>query len=101
MEINFLAVIAASFTTLLVGFVYYHPKVFGTIWMKETGLTEEELKKGNMLKIFGLTLIFSFLIAFMMQMFTIHQTKSTLITSQPSLIHATITVNLFSTFYHQ
>jgi hypothetical protein len=73
MEINFLAVIAASFTTLLVGFVYYHPKVFGTIWMKETGLTEEELKKGNMLKIFGLTLIFSFLIAFMMQMFTIHQ----------------------------
>lgn len=73
MEINFLAVIAASFTTLLVGFVYYHPKVFGTIWMEETGLTEEELKKGNMLKIFGLTLVFSFLIAFIMQILTIHQ----------------------------
>lgn len=73
MEINFLAVIVASFATLLVGFVYYHPKVFGTIWMEETGLTEEELKKGNMLKIFGLTLVFSFLIAFFMQVLTIHQ----------------------------
>ena len=73
MEINFLALIVASFTTLLIGFVYYHPKVFGTIWMQEAGLTDEELKKGNMLKIFGLVLIFSFFIAFMMQMFTIHQ----------------------------
>lgn len=73
MEINFLAVIVASFTTLLVGFVYYHPKVFGRIWMEETGLTEEELKKENMLKIFGLTLVFSFLIAFIMQILTIHQ----------------------------
>lgn len=73
MEMNFLAIIAASFVTLLVGFVYYHPKVFGTIWMQETGLTEEELKKGNMLKIFGLTLVFSFFIAFITQMLTVHQ----------------------------
>lgn len=73
MEINFLALIASSFVTLLVGFVYYHPKVFGTIWMKETGLTEEELRKGSMLKIFRLTLVFSFFIAFIMQILTIHQ----------------------------
>jgi hypothetical protein len=28
MEINFLALLVAAVTTLLVGFVWYHPKVF-------------------------------------------------------------------------
>ena len=49
---NFLAIAAAAVSTLVVGFVWYHPKVFGTVWMREAGLTEEQLKKGNMLKIF-------------------------------------------------
>ena len=73
MEINLIAPLVAALTTLLVGFVWYHPKVFGTAWMKETGLTQEELDKGNMLKIFGLTFIFSTFIAMIMQMLTIHQ----------------------------
>ncbi|WP_310595236.1 DUF1761 domain-containing protein [Flavobacterium sp.] len=73
MEMNFISPVVAAFTTLLVGFVWYHPKVFGTAWMKETGLTQEELAKGNMLKIFGLTFIFSIFISFIMQMLAIHQ----------------------------
>ena len=73
MEMNFISPVVAAFTTLLVGFVWYHPKVFGTVWMKETGLTQEELEKGNMLKIFGLTFIFSIFIGMVMQMLSIHQ----------------------------
>ena len=73
MEMNFLALAVAAVSTLLVGFIWYHPKVFGTAWMKAAGLTEEDLKKGNMLKIFGLTLILSFMIATVLQMLTIHQ----------------------------
>jgi Protein of unknown function (DUF1761) len=73
MEMNFISPVVAAFTTLLVGFVWYHPKVFGTAWMKETGLTQEELQKGNMLKIFGLTFIFSIFIAMVMQSLAIHQ----------------------------
>ena len=73
MEMNFISPVVAAFTTLLVGFVWYHPKVFGTAWMKETGLTQEELEKGNMLKIFGLTFIFSIFIGMVMQMLSIHQ----------------------------
>ena len=72
MENNFLSIIVASFSTLLVGFVWYGP-LFGKIWMKENGFVEEELKQGNMLKIFGLTLLFSFFIAFMMQFMVIHE----------------------------
>jgi hypothetical protein len=74
MEMNWIAIFVSALATLVVGFVWYHPKVFGTAWMKETGLTEEELAKGNMLKIFGLTYIFSLLIVMIEMTLTIHQT---------------------------
>ena len=41
--------------------------------MKEMGFTEESLKGGNMLKIFGLSYVCSFLIAFVLQTLVIHQ----------------------------
>jgi hypothetical protein len=74
MEMNFLAIAVASLTTLVVGFVWYHPKVFGTVWMREAGLTEEELKKGNMFKIFGLTVILSLMMTVVIMALAVHQT---------------------------
>jgi hypothetical protein len=73
MPFNFYAVLVAAFSSFIVGFVWYNPKVFGTIWMKETGMTEEKAQKGNMAKIFGLTFVFSFMLAFMMPALVIHQ----------------------------
>jgi Protein of unknown function (DUF1761) len=73
MDFNFLAILVAALATLIVGFVWYNPKVFGTIWMHGAGLTPEETEKGNMLKIFGLTFIYSFMLAFMMSVLVIHQ----------------------------
>ena len=74
MEINYLAMGVAALTTLIVGFIWYHPKVFGTAWMHAAGLTEEELKKGNMLKIFGLTIILSLMMTFVIMALVVHQT---------------------------
>ncbi len=73
MEINFLALIAAAVSALVVGFIWYNPKVFGTAWMKASGMTEEKMKGGNMVAIFGLTLLFAFFLAFGLQFLTIHQ----------------------------
>ena len=73
MEFNYLAVLVASLVTLLVGFVWYNPKVFGTIWMNETGMTEEKAKQSNMAKVFGLTIFYSLMLAFIMPALTIHQ----------------------------
>jgi Protein of unknown function (DUF1761) len=60
-----LSALAAALSTFIVGFIWYNPKVFGTAWMKAEGLTEEQLKKGNMAKIFGLSFVFAFIAGFM------------------------------------
>ena len=73
MNINFLALLLAALSTLVVGFIWYNPKVFGTIWMKEAGMTEEKMKGSNMIMIFGLSVLYAFFIAFVLQFVTIHQ----------------------------
>jgi hypothetical protein len=71
--INFKAIFVASFSSFIVGFIWYNPKVFGTIWMNETGMTEEKARQSSMLKVFGLTFVLSFMLAFIMPTFVIHQ----------------------------
>jgi len=73
MNINFLALLLAALSTLVVGFIWYNPKVFGNIWMKEAGITHEDGKDFNMIKIFGLSVVYAFLISFVLQMNVIHQ----------------------------
>ncbi len=65
-DINWIALIVASLIPLVTGFIWYNPKVFGTVWMKETGMTEEKAKGMNPGKTYGLAVVFAFLIAFMM-----------------------------------
>lgn len=86
MQINFVALFLAAIVTLVTGFIWYSPKVFGTIWMKENNLTQEELKKGNMLKIFGLTYIFSLMITMTLMSLTIHQSGAIGMIGGPPLI---------------
>jgi hypothetical protein len=66
---NFLAIILASLVPMIMGFIYYHPKVFGKAWMDSLGITEADAKKGNMAVIFGVSLLMSF----MMSMFLLIQ----------------------------
>lgn len=73
---NIYAILVAAISALVVGFIWYHPKVFGTAWMQAAGLTEEQLKKGNMAKIMGLALFFAFLLATMIPIFVIHQASA-------------------------
>ncbi len=59
---NLLAILVAAAAGFLVGGIWYGP-LFGKAWMAQHGLTEEELKNANMLKIYGLTFAFSVLSA--------------------------------------
>jgi len=73
MEINFLSLLLAAFSPLVVGYVWYHPKVFGTIWMKESGTTSEKIASSNMVGIFVFSLVYAFLITMVLQSLVIHQ----------------------------
>lgn len=70
---NPLSLLAAAVSALVVGFIWYNPKVFGNAWMKAAGMTDEQVKGGNMAKIFGLALLFAIMLAFAMPGIVIHQ----------------------------
>lgn len=72
METNFLYIALAALVPMVMGFIWYGP-LFGKAWMKQMGFTEESLKEGNMILIFGLSYLFSFMIAFFLQFITVHQ----------------------------
>ncbi len=61
--INPYAVLVAALSNFLVGGLWYSPLLFAKRWMKEVGLTEEELRQSNMVRIFGLTFLFSLVIS--------------------------------------
>ncbi len=62
-QLNYFALFAAALSTFLIGGLWYSPAVFGKTWMKENGFTEESLKGGNMVKIFGLAFLLGLIAA--------------------------------------
>ena len=46
MYVNAVAVLAAGVLSMVLGFFWYAPAVFGRLWMKESGLTEKDIKSG-------------------------------------------------------
>jgi len=68
-NLNYWAVLVAALSTFLIGGLWYSPAVFGKAWMKENGLTEERLKHGNMVKIFGLAFFLALIAAINLAMF--------------------------------
>ncbi|MCB9182410.1 MAG: DUF1761 domain-containing protein [Flavobacteriales bacterium] len=61
MTINWLVQLVAALVPMLVGFIWYNPKVFGNTWMRAAGMTEEKIKGGNMALIFGVSFVMAFL----------------------------------------
>lgn len=67
--LNWIAVITAAFTNFMLGGLWYSPLLFGKIWQKENKLSDEDLKKGNMARIFGFSFVWSLVMAFNLSMF--------------------------------
>jgi hypothetical protein len=73
MQYNVIILFVSALIPLLIGFIYYSPKVFGTIWMKEAGVTEEKMKGSNMAKILLMAYVFSVMLASILISLVIHQ----------------------------
>jgi len=74
--LNWFAVIVAALSNFLIGGLWYSPLLFGKVWMKENNFSDDDLKKGNMAKIFGITFLFSIVMAFNLGMF-LHDANTT------------------------
>lgn len=72
MQLNFLALLVSALVPMILGFIWYHPKVFGNTWMRVAGLTEEQVKTGNMPVIFGVSFVLSLMLAMDMNTLSYH-----------------------------
>jgi hypothetical protein len=62
-DINYLAVVAAAVSTFLIGGLWYSPLLLQRVWMRANDIDEEDLKKGSAAVIFGLSFVFSLVMA--------------------------------------
>lgn len=66
--INWLAVMAATLSGFVVGFLWYGP-LFGKAWMQESGMTEEKVAAGSMARTFGFGFLFQLIMAVFLALF--------------------------------
>ena len=56
-DINWLAVLAATIASFVIGFLWYSPLLFSKIWQREAKLSDEDIRSGNMPVIFATTFV--------------------------------------------
>ncbi|MFK7808354.1 MAG: DUF1761 domain-containing protein [Saprospiraceae bacterium] len=69
---EWLHILGAAATTMVIGAIWYHPKVFGTAWMKSIGKTEADLAKGNMALMYGVGYLLSCFISYRIYQYAGH-----------------------------
>jgi len=75
MPTNFWMFFITALIPLIIGSIWYNPKVMGTSWMKANGFKEEDLAGANMFAIFGLSYLFGIFISLGLSGVVIHQTN--------------------------
>ena len=94
MKPNFLGILLAALIPMVIGIIWYNPKVFGNAWMKASGMDAEKAKGANMPLILGLSFLFSFFLAFALQFIVIHQSHIySLLAGEPGINEAGSEVN--------
>ncbi|TXE19125.1 DUF1761 domain-containing protein [Psychroserpens burtonensis] len=73
MDFNYLAIVVAAVVPVVLGFIWYNPKVFGVAWMRAAEMTEAKIKGGNMAIIFSVSLVLSVILAFFTNFLVIHE----------------------------
>lgn len=72
-DMNAWVFFVSALIPLVVGSIWYNPKVFGNTWLKSSGLSSEEAASGNMALIFGLSYVFALLMSLVLYGFVVHQ----------------------------
>jgi Protein of unknown function (DUF1761) len=64
MEFNWYAMALATLMPMIIGFIYYHPKVLGGVWMRANGFTLESVGQGPKPILMVACLVLSFMLTF-------------------------------------
>lgn len=64
-QMNWLAVIGAALAGFVIGGLWYGP-LFGKVWQRESGLSDEKLKSANMAQIFGTAFVLNLVASFIL-----------------------------------
>ncbi len=72
-EVSFWPILASGVAAVLIGWIWYHPKVFGSEWMRMSGITPEMAERGKkrMPLVVLIGLCASMLVAYVMNYFGI------------------------------
>lgn len=67
-EVSLLKILASGIAAVILGFVWYHPRVFGSAWMRLVNMTPEMAERGKRRMILNVLLgaLSSMLIAYVM-----------------------------------
>jgi len=72
-QVTFLPILAAGIASMVIGFIWFHPKVFGGAWMRLANVSPEAAERGKrrmpIMAFFGL--LASMLVAYVMNYFGI------------------------------
>lgn len=63
MHFNWLAIIVATLMPMIIGFIYYNPKVLGGVWMKANGISPDNPGTPPKPAMYGLAALLSFFLA--------------------------------------
>jgi hypothetical protein len=70
---NILPIFLAALIPLVVGSIWYNPRVIGKAWMDASGMTEEKMRTGNIVPVIVLTYVFGVLASFALYYMVVHQ----------------------------
>jgi hypothetical protein len=73
METNWYVAFIAALIPILIGFIWYNPRVFGKAWLKSIKSTADEMKGGKMWLVFSLTYLLGLMLSFAIMPIVIHQ----------------------------
>lgn len=73
MQLNFMIMALAAIIPMIIGFIWYNPKVMGNAWMASTGLNEEKLKEANMAVILVSCYVLSLFLSLSLNFVVVHQ----------------------------
>lgn len=79
-EVNYLAVLVAGISAMVLGSIWYSPMLFGAVWMKESGVSKQQIdaaKKKGMALSYILNFIAALVTAYVLAHFLYYTNAAT------------------------